>query len=90
MSTQSELLTPQALSLLADKIAERLRDRSPASQKWMTPQETADHLRLSVRGLEDLRSRGEGPPYSRVNHRIVRYRIADVDAWLLSHGGGHG
>jgi hypothetical protein len=89
MSTQSELLTPEALSLLADKIAERLRERRPASQEWMTPQEAADHLRLSVRGLEDLRARGEGPPFARVSHRIVRYRVADVDAWLVAHGGRH-
>jgi hypothetical protein len=87
--SHSELLTAEALRLLADRIADRLTERLAPEQYWLTPQEAADRLRMSVRGLEDLRSRGEGPSYSRVNYRIVRYRVADVDAWLLSHGGGH-
>ena len=79
-------LPAEVVREIASRVAAEL---SVNPSPWLTPQEAADRLRLSVRGLEDMRARGEGPPYSRVNHRIVRYRIADVDAWLLSHGGRH-
>jgi predicted DNA-binding transcriptional regulator AlpA len=36
---------------------------------------------LSRTGLQAMRSRGEGPPYARLGHRIV-YRLADVERWI--------
>jgi hypothetical protein len=37
---------------------------------------------LTARGLEDLRYRRKGPVSHKVGGRIVRYRRADLDAWL--------
>lgn len=39
---------------------------------------------MTARSLEDLRYRKAGPAFSKVGGRIVRYRRADLDAWLLA------
>jgi excisionase family DNA binding protein len=47
----------------------------------LTPDEAADYLRLSVRQLQQWRYIGSGPRYTKAG-RAVRYRRADLDAWL--------
>lgn len=39
---------------------------------------------IGVRFLELAPSRGNGPPFVRVG-RSVRYRVADIEGWLLSN-----
>lgn len=39
-------------------------------------------LALSPRTLEALRLKGGGPPYIALTPRAVRYRRADLDAWI--------
>lgn len=51
-------------------------------REWFTPSEAGEYLRLSEKTLENLRLRSEGPAYSRLGHRIVRYRRTDLDSWL--------
>jgi excisionase family DNA binding protein len=49
--------------------------------------EAASYLRLSKPTLERLRLQGNGPPYAKLtpgNRGPVRYRRADLDAWLAS------
>lgn len=41
----------------------------------------AGYLRVSKRTLENLLTRGEGPPYLRLG-RQRRWRHADVEVWL--------
>lgn len=48
----------------------------------MDTHEASDYLRVPAKTLRSWRDRGEGPPYIRVNGRLVRYRVGDVDAWL--------
>jgi predicted DNA-binding transcriptional regulator AlpA len=47
----------------------------------LLPAEAAHLLALSPRTLEGLRLSGGGPPFVRLN-RAVRYRRADVLAWI--------
>lgn len=72
----------------ADLIVSRLKNHSPIQTEWLTPDDAAAYLRLSKRGLEDMRARGTGPTFYKVD-RVVRYRVRDLDSWLLSDGGGH-
>jgi hypothetical protein len=51
---------------------------------WLTPQEAADHIRVPVRQLQQWRYLRKGPPYSRAG-RAIRYRLADLDAWLIAN-----
>lgn len=51
--------------------------------EYMTESETSELTRFARGTLRNLRSRGEGPPYLKLNGRI-RYKRADVIAWLES------
>lgn len=54
---------------------------SPA--KLLTPAEVGEWLALAPQTLAHWRMRGQGPPFVKVG-RVVRYRAADVQAWLDS------
>jgi hypothetical protein len=79
---------------LADHVVElvtqHLRSNPPVPTPWFAPEDAAAYLRLTVRGLEDMRAKGTGPKFHKVNYRVVRYHVNDLDAWLLSDGGAHG
>lgn len=70
----------------------RLERDSPAKPKpelpsvkpadaWMTSEEAAEYLQRTQKTLANWRSAGEGPSYSKRSN-VVRYRKADLDAWL--------
>ncbi len=46
-----------------------------------TPDEVAAYLHVPTKTLAQWRYKRTGPTYQRVG-RVIRYRIADVDAWL--------
>jgi hypothetical protein len=55
---------------------------APYPQQWLTPERAAEYVGLSVPGLERMRREGTGPVFSKVNARVVRYRLRDLDDWL--------
>lgn len=73
---------------IADIVVSRIKALGPLPTEWLTPEDAADYLRLSKRGLEDMRAKGTGPKFCKVD-RVVRYHVRDLDGWLLSNGGGH-
>jgi hypothetical protein len=42
----------------------------------------AEWLCVSVQWLETGRSRGYGPPYTRLSAKAIRYRVGDILTWL--------
>ncbi|PIB26160.1 hypothetical protein BFP76_12825 [Amylibacter kogurei] len=46
--------------------------------------EAASILCYSVRALQNWRHRGGGPDFVRVSARSIRYRRADLDAWVTA------
>lgn len=54
----------------------------------LTSPEAARYIRLSERTLAYLRASGDGPKFIRLHSdgRGVRYRRADLDAWVDSRG----
>ena len=52
-------------------------------QPLLTQDEAAELLKLSVRTVERLRVSGRGPKFLKIL-RSVRYRPADVEAWLAA------
>lgn len=84
------ILTDPAVAALAGEIAANITEKLklPIVSPWLTPEDAADYLRLSKRGLEDMRAKGSGPKFCKVD-RVVRYHRGDLDQWLLSNGGGH-
>ena len=51
---------------------------------WTTA-EAAKFLRCSEQHLEASRVRGDGPPFSRLGTRIVRYRKSAILRWMAEH-----
>ena len=49
----------------------------------LTVREAADYIKMSESFLNRRRCDGGGPNYHKMG-RAVRYRIADLDAWLAS------
>jgi len=49
--------------------------------RLLTPDEAAQYLGLTVHFLAARRSRGDGPPYVKIAHSRVRYRISELDVW---------
>jgi len=45
----------------------------------------AEHLGVSDEALAQMATRGTGPQYVKISGRLVRYRMADVEAWLESN-----
>ncbi len=41
----------------------------------------AERIGLAVKTLENMRTRGDGPRFLKLG-RAVRYRLADLDAWM--------
>ena len=61
--------------------------RAAAARKgspFFNTAQTAHYLGISARTLEVMRERGEGPPFRR-HGRLIRYHIADIDAWSLAN-----
>ncbi|MSS84984.1 helix-turn-helix domain-containing protein [Actinomycetaceae bacterium WB03_NA08] len=59
-----------------------MKEENESTSIWLTPQECADHMKVSLRTLQDWRSRKVGPPFHKVG-KTVRYHIEEVDEWLL-------
>ena len=55
---------------------------APAVNVLLTPQEVADLLRIPVRSLYVQRSAGRPTPPGVKIGRHLRYRLADVEAWI--------
>ena len=49
----------------------------------LNTKEAANYVRLGKPTLERFRISGDGPPYAKLGG-AVRYRRADLDAWLAS------
>ena len=47
---------------------------------FLSPEQAAHYLGLSVRTLQEYRSAGKGPRFRR-HSRHVRYHIADLEHW---------
>lgn len=73
-------------NIVAERVADLLRQDLRCASPWMTPEDAATYLRLTKRGLEDMRAQSVGPRYHKVGARLVRYHRADLDCWLLSDG----
>lgn len=52
----------------------------------LNTRQAADRLSLTVHALERWRVKGGGPPYAKLGS-AVRYRIADLDAWIAANTG---
>ena len=69
-------------ALVADEVCRRLYDGVALVSPWLDPEECAEYLGLTERGLENYRRTGGGPKFDRPAHKVVRYHVKDLDAWV--------
>lgn len=48
----------------------------------LTPKQAAKYVGISEAALRLWRAEGKGPRYFRAGEKLVRYRRADLDAWI--------
>ncbi len=71
--------------LIAARVVELLRSRESIVPEYINPEQAATLLGLSHRTLEGYRVHdGDGPPFTRLG-RLVRYKVADLHAWMRGH-----
>lgn len=51
-------------------------------EKLLTPKDVSSITGLTVQALAQMRYRGTGPVYRQLSARAIRYREADVQAWI--------
>jgi predicted DNA-binding transcriptional regulator AlpA len=56
----------------------------PYQSEWFRPKTAAKYLDSSDSTLAKMRLRGDGPPYSKLGARLVRYNKGDLDAYLAA------
>ena len=50
----------------------------------LTAAEAAAYVNVSIRTLARWRAAGLGPAIVKLSARTVRYRVADLDAWIAT------
>jgi hypothetical protein len=60
-----------------------------SGDRLLTTAEAAAVLSLSPRTLEGLRRRGGGPTFVALSRNAVRYRAADLRAWIDARAAPH-
>lgn len=50
--------------------------------RLLNTREVALRLDMSEGALSQLRYKGEGPDYVRINSKNIRYRESEIEAWL--------
>lgn len=74
--------------MIAERVFTRLWKQiqtggTPSVPEYLSTHQAAILVGLTDRGMEDMRLRNEGPPYTHVG-RKVRYRAADLRDWAES------
>jgi len=60
------------------------------SELLLTPKEAAEFLGIPLGTLAQWRSQRRGPPYIKLEERLVRYRRSDLEKYLSGHFVGTG
>jgi predicted DNA-binding transcriptional regulator AlpA len=55
------------------------------ADRLLREDQAAEYLNLAPRTLQDRRISGGGPPYVKISHRCVRYRLSDLKKWVEEH-----
>ncbi len=65
-------------------IVQKASSLPPPEVRILGEREAALRLNLGCRTLQEMRLRGNGPPFIRLGARRVGYDVRDLDAWVNS------
>ncbi|XDZ68971.1 helix-turn-helix domain-containing protein [Alphaproteobacteria bacterium LSUCC0226] len=49
---------------------------------YLTPKQAAEFLGVSIHTLQNQRVQRVGPPFIKIRNRLIRYKLADLIAYL--------
>ncbi len=64
------------------KASEQAPERPRGQQPLLTTADLGEVLGMTRTAIYNMRHRGDGPRWIRIDARSVRYRPEDVEAWL--------
>lgn len=78
------------VAAIADAVAAQVlaalsAGKLPVAPEYLTAEQVAQMTGFSTKALEAYRAKRVGPPFLKVGHS-VRYRAADVRAWVEAGG----
>jgi predicted DNA-binding transcriptional regulator AlpA len=86
---QSTTLNPDTYRNNAAVISESnmQNEKLSAPSQWMDERELSADWKVSITTLRNWRCLGEGPRFAKIGKRCVRYRRADVEAFIAGDAG---
>lgn len=64
-----------------------MTENEPQPDRLLTPPEVCEMLGVTNVQLQDWRTAKKGPPFVRLGHRTVRYRLSAVRAFIAATEG---
>lgn len=62
-----------------------MSDRKTKRRRLLTEREVEADYGIPTKTLQHWRYVGRGPRYLKIEGRLVRYRLADIERWLESY-----
>jgi len=82
----NEALIPLDCQLFVwPELQERYLDMASHLELLLTPRQAADFLGVPSGTLAQWRSERRGPPFIKLENRLVRYRRSDLEEYLAGH-----
>jgi len=76
----------QLIGDVATATARELQNQSVIPCVWVDETDAGRYLSISPRMLQDHRRAGTGPVFHKAGGRLVRYRLSDLDAFMVAQG----
>ena len=54
----------------------------PIEAPFLSEQQAAQYLRVSVKSLQRWRFDHKGPIYAKLNNKLIRYHLPELDEWM--------
>ena len=74
---------------VAETLAEMIPAHVTIQPEYLNTEQAADYLSVHPQTLKNMRVKGEGPPFRKLAN-AVRYKRAELDAWMDAHRHGGG
>jgi len=74
-------MAPEMIDAVEAAVRRALSSHTPSP--WFDTEGAAGYLGCTPGTLKTWRARGEGPRYHVIHDKLVRYNVADLDAFVL-------
>ncbi|WP_433233947.1 helix-turn-helix transcriptional regulator [Actinomadura nitritigenes] len=64
-----------------EDLSDSERQVGAGDDRHLSPEDLAERWQISVEAVYKRNQRGNGPPFMRLGPRLIRYKLADVEAY---------